>query len=136
MGKAVHKLSDIDPESRTATCAGCGPWSRVSWRKDRERWICVAGNRRVGRTAGRSYYLKYRFGITADEYDRLLDSQGSACAICGRACESGRRLAVDHDHQTGSIRGLLCRKCNCALGLLGDTPEGIAAALRYLTSHQ
>lgn len=59
-------------------------------------------------------------------------SQSSLCAICGQTCSTGQRLCVDHDHATGKMRGLLCRKCNSGLGQFGDDPEMLRAALSYL----
>lgn len=83
--------------------------------------------------AARNYQLKYRFGITADQYDELLEQQQGKCALCGTECQTGRRLAVDHDHtccpnRRGGcgrcVRGLLCVKCNTWLGAYeqGDPP--------------
>lgn len=71
------------------------------------------------------------FGLTSADYQALLASQGGVCAICGRP-EHGRRLAVDHDHITGAVRGLLCRHCNLALGQFGDDPARIDRAASYL----
>ena len=64
--------------------------------------------------------LKARYGITIEQYDDLLRSQGGACAICGAAKAGGHTdtLQVDHDHLTGRIRGLLCFRCNRALGVI------------------
>jgi hypothetical protein len=56
--------------------------------------------------------LKRKYGLTNEEYDALFLFQGGVCFICKRACPTGRRLAVDHDHDTGAIRGLLCTMCN------------------------
>jgi hypothetical protein len=77
--------------------------------------------------------LKYNFGITLEEYDALFDSQDGKCAIC-LLPPSGRQLAVDHDHKTGKIRGLLCTKCNVALGLLNDDIGRLFLAIEYLKS--
>lgn len=69
------------------------------------------------------------------EYARLLAIAHSRCEICGAENHSnGRkdRLAVDHDHRTGIVRGLLCHRCNTALGLLGDDPALLARASSYL----
>jgi len=61
--------------------------------------------------------LKHKYGLTADAYLDLLDRQHHKCAICGKPQTSiKRRLAVDHDHKTGKVRGLLCFRCNTALG--------------------
>lgn len=58
------------------------------------------------------------------------------CAICDRRpYPAGSRLVVDHDHATGTVRGLLCGPCNSALGLMGDKPERLFTAARYLSHH-
>ena len=73
------------------------------------------------------------FGLTADDLAALIEVQGGSCAICGRQPKpGGRRLAIDHDHETGLVRGLLCYRCNTAIGLLGDSPQAIARALAYV----
>jgi hypothetical protein len=81
--------------------------------------------------------LKRKFGITLEEYDRRLEEQNFGCAICGQPETSTykgtvRRLAVDHDHETGEIRGLLCGSCNSGIGLLKEDPEILLAAVDYL----
>ena len=79
-----------------------------------------------------------QYGITPDEYDSLLEEQGSKCAICGssEAGAWGGSLPVDHDHETGAVRGLLCHNCNGGLGQFQDNPELLLAAAAYLLSHQ
>lgn len=81
--------------------------------------------------------LKKLYGITVEEYDALFEKQGGVCAICGEPetlVKRGQlyRLAVDHDHETGAVRGLLCSSCNRGLGLFKDNPDVIARALEYL----
>lgn len=83
--------------------------------------------------------LKHKFGISAKQYDIINSEQGGLCAICGKEEETidwygERSLAVDHNHDTGKIRGLLCYKCNVSLGWFNDRPDTIRAAIRYLTS--
>jgi Recombination endonuclease VII len=82
--------------------------------------------------ARRSVWLKHRYGITQAQYLQRLDAQGGVCAICSEACATGRNLAVDHDHATGVIRGLLCQACNTAIGKLRDSPSLIHKAAAYL----
>lgn len=82
----------------------------------------------------REYHLKTTYGIEWDEYEALLEKQGGVCAICRRDCRDSAKgvLCVDHDHDTGEIRGLLCSQCNAGLGNLSDNPEVIYAAASYL----
>jgi hypothetical protein len=72
------------------------------------------------------------FGITTDHLAALIATQGGHCAICRNPCITGRRLAVDHNHATGQVRGLLCANCNRAVGLLADSAERAQAAADYL----
>lgn len=78
------------------------------------------------RKKGLHYYI-----ITEEAYRVLYDAQGGKCAICGSFDE--RRLAVDHNHITGQIRGLLCFKCNIGLGWFKDDPVFLEKAVGYLT---
>lgn len=92
--------------------------------------------------SSRRYSLGKNYGITPEQYDALLQQQGGACAICGEAeppahGRTGKqfRLSVDHCHKTGRVRGLLCQKCNRAMGLLGDDPILVRNAIGYLKHH-
>ncbi len=78
--------------------------------------------------------LQQRFGITQEEYLQLLDKQGNKCGICRCNYDRASRFHVDHDHDTGLIRGLLCRKCNLGIGLLGDTLDTVSDAVAYLSA--
>lgn len=73
-----------------------------------------------------------RFGLTVEDYDRLLDEQDGRCAVCFAPPKPNRALAVDHDHQTQQVRGLLCTRCNVALGLLDDDLDRIALLMEYV----
>ena len=73
----------------------------------------------------RSRNLRRRYGLSVEQYEALLDHQGGRCAVCGvQECVSGRRFAVDHDHESLEIRGLLCLNCNSLIGKLEKSPEG------------
>lgn len=80
----------------------------------------------------RKSYLKRTYGISLEEYDAMLAAQGGGCAICGSPGRDYISLHVDHDHETGDIRGLLCFTCNNALGDLGDSFERMLRAAEYL----
>lgn len=74
-----------------------------------------------------------KYGLTMADFDALLESQGGVCAICkGDRNGPGSRFHVDHNHQTGVVRGLLCGRCNTAVGLLQDDPNIAEAAAAYL----
>lgn len=79
----------------------------------------------------RKYELTHYYGISTEDYANLVEKQGDKCAICGTKPEA--YLAIDHCHKTNRIRGLLCRKCNSAIGLFDDNPLRIQRALDYLT---
>lgn len=84
-------------------------------------------NREAVLTKQREQYINNTFGISSTEYDSYM--HGASCGICA----SQENLVLDHCHETSKIRGVLCRKCNMAIGLLGDNPDGIKSALEYLT---
>ncbi|MBX3327524.1 MAG: endonuclease VII domain-containing protein [Nitrospira sp.] len=83
-------------------------------------------------------YLKRQYGITLRQYRTLLDHQGCACRICGKPEDDtyGKWLAVDHDHQHGHVRGLLCNGCNSVLGHAGDSIETLQRAIDYLKASE
>lgn len=80
----------------------------------------------------RDQYYRRTFGISADEFDALLDTQGGGCAICGKRPERVASLHLDHCHETGAIRGILCLSCNQGIGQFGDDPGLLDAAAGYL----
>ena len=81
--------------------------------------------------------LKRNFGISLHEYDLMLTEQKGKCGCCGvHQNKLTINLAVDHDHDTGLIRGLLCHLCNTGIGKLGDNIEGLMKALNYLEKHE
>lgn len=103
---------------------------------------CDAGCREKARQARDRYalqrknlavQLRRRYGISLEQYEAMLELQDGRCAICGRhGDEFGRRLAVDHCHETGKVRGLLCINCNPGIGAFRDNPELLRRAASYL----
>lgn len=74
-----------------------------------------------------------QYGITLEQYNKLFDQQDGKCCVCDKhQSESKRALAVDHDHETGEIRGLLCDNCNRGIGLLGDSISLLEKTIVYL----
>ncbi len=76
------------------------------------------------------------YGLTIERYEQMLEAQSGVCALCGRTNKNGYRLAVDHDHETGRVRGLLCTNCNNGLGRFKDNPGLLRKAADYITEHK
>jgi hypothetical protein len=80
-----------------------------------------------------AHHREWRYGISPDEYNRLFESQNGRCAICGKPqSELKKALHVDHNHDSGEIRGLLCFTCNAGIGFFHDDIEVLRAAVLYL----
>lgn len=134
MGKWVHRILVVNEETLTVTCASCG---EVPGTRKKGRLICSVANNEMGR---RNYTPKpkkvslfkqspvNKHGLSKAERDAL--KQGTTCFSCGEV--EIDRLAVDHDHLTGKIRGILCKRCNSALGLLRDNPNIIRKLAEYI----
>ncbi len=73
-----------------------------------------------------------KYGITLEQYDDMCSKQRGVCKICQGSCKTGYRLAVDHCHTTGEIRGLLCQPCNTALGSARDDIDTLKKMIKYL----
>lgn len=87
----------------------------------------------------RAYHFKKKlkaYGITEEIYNRVLEEQAKACAVCKAPPPENRRLDADHCHKTGRFRGLLCNPCNQALGLLADDTNRIEGLLSYLSRQE
>jgi hypothetical protein len=85
-------------------------------------------HREAAHGSTRNYHLKRRYGITATEFDAMAAEQGGLCAIC----RERPAVHVDHDHQTGAVRGLTCFNCNGGLGQFKDRVDIMRNAIRYL----
>lgn len=90
--------------------------------------------------AARHYSLKSMYGLSRADIEAMHEQQDGRCAICRKRPPEGavghKRLAVDHNHETGKARGLLCFSCNTALGHLKDRLELVRAAVRYLEEYE
>jgi len=88
----------------------------------------------------KKYYKKYllakKYNISFEQYTQILKNQNYSCAICGKHRNNCKKaFAVDHNHKTKQIRGLLCQQCNTALGLLKDNPKILIRAIKYLRTN-
>jgi hypothetical protein len=120
-------------------------------REEREKYAALTPEQKKARrektAEWKAQHPRYReqdklkkFGLTVEEYDQMMERQGKVCAICNRPPHvvmngSVKRLAVDHDHATGRVRGLLCDHCNRGMGLLRDSVETLKKAVEYLRNY-
>ena len=128
--KALRKKNYA--KNRETYIARAKRWQRenrdrhVAWqRKYREE------NREWMREKDRKRWLAAKYSLTPEEFEKLLERQRGACAICGVVM--GKDLHVDHDHEAKFVRGLLCGSCNRGIGLLKENPETLRRAAEYMT---
>ncbi len=76
-----------------------------------------------------------QYGLTPEQYDAMAEAQGGCCAICGGQNQNGRLLSIDHDHETGVVRALLCAPCNTGIGMFVESEDRLLKAIEYLRSH-
>lgn len=132
--QGLHALTDVDYDAKTGVCSICGPthvYTRVRTRNGYRYPTAECPS--LGQVRSRKSTLWVKYGVTVEQYESMLAAQDSRCAICRR--ESDKPLCVDHNHETGAVRGLLCWHCNIALGKLQDDPEVVRAALEYLLAY-
>ena len=140
------KSRPLGPDNAAWSDTKGGPSRAGVSREDREEWASYMRDYNKSRREADPLLqmrigLQRAHGITLDDYELLMDAQGGVCAICGRAehrlstsNQRTMRLAVDHDHATAKIRGLLCSMCNHAIGYLDDSPVLLQRAIEYLRS--
>lgn len=123
--------SKVSKDGKGYRCKPCDYMARKKWSENNKERALLSGRRR---------YLKHKYGISLDEYERLLKDQGG-CGICGVTENTSGTPAlngtvlnfcVDHDHNTGEVRGLLCSKCNRGLGFFEDSKDLLSKAIKYL----
>jgi hypothetical protein len=124
-------LLDNNPEYKAKAIAKRAEWAtrnRARCYKAAAKWRAKPANKRAIAENRR----KAVYGISSEEYGEMRDAQNGRCAICGTAGD----LCVDHCHNTGVVRGLLCSSCNSGIGLLGDSADTLQHALDYLQRSQ
>lgn len=130
---------------RQGKCKACWSQYQKDWRrqnplKRREQWkrsaAKIQSGRRINpdhyRKLDRAYCLKNKYGITPEQYDQILQWQDGACALCPKKTNGKRRFAVDHNHTTGVVRGLLCDVCNMTVTKVETVPDWATKASIYL----
>lgn len=139
--ESIAKRSDTQASVFSKTCSRCGiekplhDFAKHDLGLHGRRAcckVCTAMSRDV--TASRACRYRSKYGMTLGDYERMLSNQNYGCAVCGSTDSRSKTglFVVDHDHETGEVRALLCNKCNPAIGLMDDEPERLEAAARYL----
>lgn len=129
-----RKWRENNPERHQENVRKWGKNNPDRAREHRNKWRTNNLERALekDRERSRRSHLKRNYGISEQEYTRMLNQQKGVCAICEESCKTGKRLAVDHSHITGKIRGLLCFECNRRLGIVESFME---QALEYLDKY-
>jgi hypothetical protein len=101
--------------------------------KSAVRWETNEEFKNRGKNNAYKYNIKKNYGITEEQYLKIYAEQNGLCAICAQKSQSkSGRLALDHCHKTGIVRGLLCTKCNAGIGMLKDDINLLTSAVLYL----
>jgi len=124
--KRNSKWAKENPEKN---CANAKKWNRVNKKRYNENKKRFAKN---NPNSCKNIQLRNKFGITLEQYNEMLASQGGVCAICKQPCETGKSLAVDHCHKTGKVRGLLCQHCNTGFGQFRENKKFLISAISYI----
>ncbi len=137
-GNEMKNETQEQKEKRLARKRACWARHKAKYTESHAKWF--SENRDKQREYFSRYYAEHKdvqrerrvmneYGVGIDYINEKIIEQDGKCAICGKT----EKLVVDHDHETGKIRGMLCNKCNTAIGLLGDSLDGIQLAVNYFT---
>ena len=122
-----------------ARCKSCAAEIAKKWRLENQERVTAV--RRDWEKRNPERHLLTKFGIRADEKRAIFEAQGSVCGACGSGHHGHPRIegetgwCLDHCHASGKIRGVLCWRCNLALGYAGDSPDALRALAAYIESH-
>lgn len=131
-------LARCHPDRQHRARGLCGSCYKLDWnRRNPERDAASRAREKAKRTPAmkKAAHLRFLYGLSLHEYERLWIAQDGRCAVC-RELPGRRALAVDHNHQTGQVRGLLCGLCNRGLGAFRDNPEFLRRAASYLKANR
>ena len=120
--RRIHKIS--------SWCKECRRKTAQQWQKNNPEKVKAQIRSTPSYESQRNYMYKTRYGITLGTYNTLLEEQRGACAICRKVVDY--LLHVDHCHESGEVRGLLCASCNSYLGKIGDDVETLHRAIMYI----
>ena len=139
--KAQRLLRDETGAKNCYRCKSTKPLTDFYPRRDRTDAYtsmcksCIAESDTRTWNMRRNNWLQRNYGLSESDYQRMFDAQHGQCFICKKVPKSGQLLCVDHNHDTGKIRHLLCRRCNLILGLVYEDPILLDAMADYLRVH-
>jgi hypothetical protein len=123
--------SSVTKDGKGYRCKICDNNARKSYRENNKERFAVSARKK---------YLKHRYNLSVEDYTVMLEKQNNSCAICNvtsnKITNNDCNFAVDHCHETGKIRGLLCNQCNRALGMFLDRVDILEKATAYLKSYK
>ena len=137
-----HRITEADPDAKVGICSICGP-VRIRIRVGRGTECNTMRRRHRGlpdvprpKSSGspRSRKAQSRYKVSSGELEALVARAGGCCEICDAPTDFESGAKVDHCHETGLVRGLLCGRCNIAIGWFRDDPRRVLSAYFYLTS--
>lgn len=131
--KKEKDASDFFKEKRVRD--GLASWCKICKREYHSKWyrdLRKTQPRARTRRTDRDNALRTKYGLTADDVDKMIVDQGGVCLTCGSLFGENMRPCVDHDHRVGHVRGILCRNCNTILGLAKEDPIRLRALARYV----
>ena len=119
-------------------CRICAKESIFKWRdKNPEKTYLINKKARHKNDKYRDWTLKKKYGLSFIEYNELLERQNFSCAICNKNQSDCKTLLhVDHCHESGKIRGLLCMNCNTGIGSLKESTDLLQKAIEYIKKHK
>jgi hypothetical protein len=129
--KPCRRCGEVKPADQMLSDKRAGTICKPCRKAERQAWIDKNRDRYDLRRW--AHHLEKKYGITLGQYEALLASQDHRCAICGiHFGQKERRLHVDHNHETGVVRGILCFPCNTGIGAFRDSADRLRAAAAYI----
>lgn len=111
------------------------PWCRLCKAAKAHAYYLANKHKQDSTRVSERHRLR-KYGVDQAAFDRLLEAQDRHCAICSTRLGTGRDCHIDHCHDTGVVRGVLCQACNKGIGFLKDDPTRLRAAIRYLEANR
>ena len=134
-GKRCKTCYDLWREStKTERAQKFKEYQKEWYEENKERLITkgVERTRNLPKDTRKSYIIKSKYGIDIFRFKEMLKESNNKCTVCGKEHSDELPLNIDHDHKTGEVRGLLCKKCNYGLGFFGDDINLLNNAIKYL----